>query len=88
MTPVTHADTLRTWAAQYITPAAREPFLAGADALDAVGRVRELLASLRRSQEFSRRRWDATCDTWDGATSDALEYALTLITEALKGDTE
>ena len=31
---MTHADTLRTWAGQYITAAAREPFLAGADALD------------------------------------------------------
>ena len=84
---MSHADTLRTWAAQYITPAAREPFLAGADALDTVDRVRELLTSLRRSQQFARRRWDATCDTWDGAASDTLHYIIYDLTNALEGDT-
>ena len=61
---------------------------AGADALDTVDRVRKLLTSLRRSQQLARRRWDATCDTWDGAASDTLHYIIYDLTNALEGDTK
>lgn len=84
---MTHADTLRTWAAQYITPAARAPFLAGAEALDTLDRVRAVLADLRGQQEAALQRWDDTGDTWDGATSDTLHDTIHLLTEALEGDT-
>ena len=89
---MSHADTLRGMASDEHILAGREnprstALLAGADALDTVDRVRELLTSLRRSQQFTRRRWDATCDTWDGAVSDTLKYAIHRLTEALEGET-
>ena len=85
---MTHADTLRTWAGQYITPAAREPFLAGAEALGTLDRVRAVLTYLRGQQEAALQRWDDTGDTWDGATSDTLHDTIHLLAEALEGDTE
>ena len=87
---MSHADTLRTWAGQYITPAAREPFLAGADALEATGRVREALRSIdrvRANSEADLERGDDNAE-WYVATADALEYAIHLLTEALEGGTE
>ena len=48
---MTHADTLRTWAGQCVTPAAREPFLAGAEALDTLDRVRATLTDLQDQQK-------------------------------------
>ena len=84
---MSHADTLRAWGAQFARPDHAAAFEAGADALDTVDRVRELLTSLRRSQQFARRRWDATCDTWDGAASDTLHYIIYDLTNALEGDT-
>lgn len=85
---MSHADTLRTWAGQCITPAAREPFLAGAEALDALTRVQSALADLRGQQEAALQRWDDTGDTWDGAVSDTLHDTIHLLTEALEGDRE
>ena len=85
---MSHTDTLRAWGAQFARPDHAAAFEAGADALDTLERVRELLTSLRRSQQFARRRWDATCDTWEGATSDTLHDTIYLLTEALEGETE
>ena len=86
---MTHADTLRTWAGQYITPAARAPFLAGAEALDAVERVRHALNSIARKKADTKAARGHDDDAeWYVATADALEYAIDLIAEALEGDTE
>lgn len=90
MTPVTHADTLRGMAKAFQMVGSYERVdtcLAGAEALDALDRVRELLTSLRRSQQFARRRWDANCETWDGAASDTLHYIIYDLTNALEGET-
>lgn len=87
---MTHADTLRTWAGQMATPAAREPFLAGADALEAIDRVRHALSSIARVKAESEHARDHGHDNtdWHETTADALEYVLDLLTEALKGGTE
>jgi hypothetical protein len=62
--------------------------LAGAEALDAVERVRRTLAGLRGQREAALQRWDDTGDPWDGATSDTLHDTIHLLIEDLKGDTE
>ena len=87
---MSHADTLRTWAGQYITPAAREPFLAGADALEAIDRVRNALNGITRVRADSEYARDHGYDNpeWHEATADALEYVIDLLTEALEGDTD
>ena len=85
---MSHADTLRMWGGQCISPAARDPYLAGADALDALDRVRATLTDLRGQREAALQRWDDTGDTWDGATSDTLHDTIHLLTEALEGDNE
>ena len=87
---MTHADALRAWAAQYATHTARAQFLAGADALEAIGRVRHALSSIARvrSESEASARDDDEIAEWHEATADALEYAIDLITEALEGDHE
>ena len=61
---------------------------AGADALDTLTRVREVLTYLRGQQEAALQLWDDTGDPWDGATSVTLHGTVHLLTEALEGDTE
>ena len=85
---MSHADALRTWAGQYVTPAAREPFLAGADALDALTKVREVVALIDRlaqDRQNDADRLDWARDRSEGAAH-AYTKAATFIREAL-GDT-
>lgn len=85
---MTHAEALRAWAAQYATRTARAQFLAGADALDAVDRVRDALGRIARVKADSEAALDHGYDNpeWHEATVDALEYVLDLLTEALEGE--
>lgn len=62
--------------------------LAGAEALDTLRQVRDVVTDLRGQREAALQRWDDTGDPWDGATSDALHDTIHLLTEALEGDTE
>lgn len=84
---MSHADALRTWAAQCITPTARAPFLAGADALDTLERMRAVLTEIDRLDDDAWAVWKRDADMYEQGRSDAYEHALTLITEALEGDT-
>ena len=62
---------------------------AGADALEAMGRVRHALGSIAREKadsEYARGHDDDA--EWYAATADTLEYVIDLITEALEGETE
>ena len=62
---------------------------AGADALDAVERVRHALSVIARKKadtEYARGHDDDA--EWYVATADALEYAIHLLTEALEGSRE
>ena len=65
-----------------------EPFLAGAEALDTLRRVRDVVTDLRDQREAALQRWDDTGDPWDGAASDILHDTIHLLTEALKGEHE
>ena len=90
-----HADTLRHMAEEkfiirreaYDHPD-RDALLAGAEALDTLRQVRDVVTDRRDQREAALQRWDDTGDPWDGATSDTLHDTIHLLTEALKGDTE
>lgn len=85
---MSHADTLRTWAKQYITPAARKPFLAGADALEAIDRVRHALSEIDSLEDDTWAVWKRDADMYEQGRSDAYFHVHTLIVEALEGETE
>lgn len=87
---MSHADTLRGMAKALLMVGSHERVdtcLAGAEALDTLRRVRDVVTDLRDQQEAALQRWDDTGDPWDGATSDTLHDTIHLLTEALKGDT-
>lgn len=85
-----HADTLRGMAKAFQMVGSYERVdtcLAGAEALDALERVRAVLTDLQSQQEAAWESWEAYDDIWDGAVSDTLRYAIHRITEALEGET-
>lgn len=85
-----HADTLRDMAKAFLMVGSHERVdtcLAGADALEAIDRVRYALNSIAREKadsEYARGHDDAERYA---ATTDALEYVIDLLTEALEGET-
>ena len=89
---MSHADTLRGMASGShpgLSYSAVVALIAGVEALEAIDRVRHALGSIARvraDSEYSRGHDDDP--EWYAATSDALEYAIDLITEALEGETE
>ena len=92
---MSHVDTLRGMASDERILAGREnarstALLAGVDALEAIGRVRHALsgiARVRADYEAYLLRYNDHAE-WYGATSDAFEYVIHLLTEALEGETE
>lgn len=90
--PACHADTLRDMAKTFMTVGSDERVdtcLAGADALEALDRVRHALdgiARVRSESEASARDDDEIAE-WHEATADALEYVIILLTDALEGST-
>lgn len=88
---MSHVDTLRAFASgphPGLSYSGVVALIAGVEALEAIDRVRAVLAELRGQQEAALQRWDDTGDTWDGATSDTLHDTIHLLTEALEGDNE
>lgn len=87
---MTHADTLRGMAKAFQMVGSYERVdtcLAGAEALDALERVRAVLTDLQSQQEAAWESWEAYDDIWDGAVSDTIRYTIHRITEALEGET-
>ena len=89
---MSHADTLRGMASGShpgLSYSSVVALIAGVEALEAIGRVRNALNSIAREKadsEYSRGHDDDA--EWYAATADALEYVIDLLTEALEGDTE
>ena len=91
---MSHADTLRDMAKAFMMAGSCERVdtcLAGADALDAVERVRHALSVIARVKaDYSEAASDRDDDNaeWHETTADALEYVIDLIAEALEGEAE
>ena len=86
---MTHAERLRDMAKDHLIAGndqIADALLAGAEALDALERVRAVLTDLRDQQEAAWQSWEAYDDIWDGAVSDTIRYTIHRITEALEGD--
>lgn len=89
---MTHADTLRGMSKAFMMVGSYERVdtcLAGAEALEAIDRVRHALGGIARKKadyEAYLLRYNDHAE-WYGATSDAFEYVIHLLTEALEGDT-
>lgn len=88
---MSHADTLRGMEKAFMMAGSYEragTCLAGANALDTLGRVRAVLADLRDQQEAAWQAWDAYDDLWDRAAAETLNSSIHLLAEALEGGTE
>ena len=86
---MSHADTLRDMAKAFMMVGSHERVdtcLAGADALEALDRVRYALNSIAREKADSEyaRGHDDDAERY-AATADALEYVIDLLAEALEG---
>ena len=88
---MTHADTLRGMAKAFMMAGSHEragTCLAGANALDAVERVRAVVTKIDRLEDDTWAAWKRDADMYEQGRSDAYDHTHTLITEALEGDTE
>lgn len=83
---MSHADALRAWAAQYMTHTARAQFLAGAEALDTLDRVRDVLGQLDKYSDAAYLAYKTNPENTrlDGQAM-AYEQAVVLIQRALGG---
>lgn len=93
---VENREGLKTVESPEATPVSRlvpkrvDTCLAGAEAIEAIGRVRNVLNGIARVKADSEAARDHGYDNteWHETTADALEYVIDLLTEALKGETE
>ena len=90
--PMTHADTLRSMANgphPGLSRSAVDALIAGADALQERGRVRNVLNGIIHQKAESEHARDHGHDNteWHETNTDTLEYIIDLLTEALEGDT-
>lgn len=91
--PMTHADTLRSMAHGPHPGLSRSGVLAltaGADALQEMGRVRNVLNGLIHQKAESEHARDHGYDNpdWHETNADTLQYVIDLLTEALEGGTK
>lgn len=87
---MSHADTLRGMANgphPGLSYSAVVALIAGAEALDALERVRDALTEIDRLDDDAWAVWKRDADMYEQGRSDAYDHAHTLITEALKGET-
>lgn len=91
--PMTHTDHLRSMAKDHLIAGnehTADALLAGAEALEARGRVRNVLNGIIHQKAESEHARDHGHDNteWHETTADTLEYFIDLLTEALEGNTK